>query len=161
MRYRLLKTRSIDLAKVVFSVMLLGLLSIRCVAQDQLAEEYTKLEETRELFQKALKEKRYQDISAYMTSNAEAVGPGTKAWRAMREEAKSRGIFPYDSIRMYPKETVIVSDTVAYDYGVSKVYYSNAKGELIELQDTFLVILKKGKDGKWRLHREVASGQVK
>ena len=62
---------------------------------------------------------------------------------------------------MSPEETVIVSDSIAYDYGTSKVYYTNDKGESVELQDTFLVIMKKDKnDGVWRLHREVASSIV-
>ena len=59
---------------------------------------------------------------------------------------------------MQPKETIIVSDSVAYDFGTSSVYYTNEQGEPVEIQDTFLAILKKDKnDGKWKLHREVAT----
>ncbi len=46
-------------------------------------------------------------------------------------------------------------------FGTSSVYYTNENGEPVELEDTFLVILKKDKtDGKWRIHREVASAVV-
>ena len=59
---------------------------------------------------------------------------------------------------MKPTETIIVSDSVAYDFGTSSVYYTNEQGEPIEIEDTFLAILKKDKsDGKWKLHREVAT----
>ncbi|WP_157976094.1 hypothetical protein [Lewinella sp. IMCC34191] len=57
---------------------------------------------------------------------------------------------------MSPKETVIVSDTVAYDHGTSKVYYTNEAGDAVEPDHSFLVILKKDKGenagastGKW------------
>jgi len=80
-------------------------------------------------------------------------------YKRLREEPF--GQFSYDSIRMQPIETVIVSDTVAYDFGTSSVFYTNENGEPVELEDTFLVILKKDKkDGKWRIHREVASAVV-
>ncbi|NNL01733.1 MAG: hypothetical protein HKP39_05615, partial [Eudoraea sp.] len=49
---------------------------------------------------------------------------------------------------------------IAYDFGVSRVYYTNSEGNVVELKDSFLVILKKDKDGTWRLHREVASSNV-
>ena len=59
---------------------------------------------------------------------------------------------------MRPKETIIVSDSVAYDFGTSSTYYTNENGESIELTATFLAILKKDRnDGKWKLHREVAN----
>jgi ketosteroid isomerase-like protein len=79
----------------------------------------------------------------------------------MYKLGQARGAFPYDRIIMSPKETVIVSDTVAYDYGTSKVYYTNEAGEEKLLTNSYLVILKKDNKGSWRLHREVASGQVK
>ncbi|QLE02412.1 hypothetical protein HX109_12905 [Galbibacter sp. BG1] len=59
---------------------------------------------------------------------------------------------------MRPQENIIASDSIAYDFGTSSVYYTNAAGEPIELDDTFLVILKKDKgDGKWKIYREVSS----
>ena len=61
---------------------------------------------------------------------------------------------------MKPIETVIVSDSIAYDFGTRKTYYTNEKGKVIELQDTYLAILKKGKDNIWKMHRDVASGLV-
>lgn len=124
--------------------------------------EYAKLEETRQAFQLALKEKRYGDLSQFSTKDFKAVSPGSTEWLEYRRQREARlGKFSYDSIVMSPEETVIVSDSIAYDYGTSKVYYTNDKGESVELQDTFLVIMKKDKDdGVWRLHREVASSIV-
>ena len=56
---------------------------------------------------------------------------------------------------------VVANDTLAYDYGTSKVYYTNDAGEPVELEDTYLVILKKdASGGQWQIHREVASGVV-
>lgn len=113
-------------------------------------------------FQLAIKEKRYSDLSKYATKDIIAIGSASAEWQAyrkMREDPK--GLFSYDSIIMYPKETVIVSDTVAYDFGVSSVFYTDSAGNTIELKDSFLVILKKDTEGNWRLHREVASALIK
>ncbi|MGF1669670.1 MAG: YybH family protein [Balneolaceae bacterium] len=123
--------------------------------------ELDSIEETRAAFELAIKEKRYSDLSQYATPDFIAVSPGSEDWmeyKRLREEPF--GQFSYDSIRMRPIETVIVSDTVAYDFGTSSVYYTNEDGEPVELEDTFLVILKKDKNGKWRIHREVASAVV-
>lgn len=127
-----------------------------------LKAELNSIEETRSAFQKAIKEKRYADLRQYATADMKGVSPGSEDWldyKRIRE--KPMGQFSYDSIRMKPQETVIVSDSVAYDFGTSTVYYTNAEGESIELKDTFLVILKKDKkDGVWKMHREVASAVV-
>jgi ketosteroid isomerase-like protein len=124
--------------------------------------ELASIEETRAAFELAIKEKRYADLSQFSTPDFIGVSPGSEDWmeyKRLREEPY--GQFTYDSIIMQPKETVIVSDSVAYDFGTSTVYYTNENGESIELEDTFLVILKKDKDdGKWRIHREVASAVV-
>lgn len=123
--------------------------------------ELAKIEETRNGFMLAIKEKRYQDLANYAMSEMEITGPDTEGWWEMRRLGKERGAFSYDSLIINPKETVILNDTMGYDYGTSKVYYTNAKGEQVELQDTFIIILKKDQDGEWKMYREVASGQVK
>jgi len=124
--------------------------------------ELQSIEETRTAFQLAIKEKRYGDLKQYSTSDFKAVSPGSEDWlEYKRIREKPMGQFSYDSIRMRPQETIIAGDSVAYDFGTSSVYYTNAEGEAIELMDTFLVILKKDKnDGKWKIHREVASAIV-
>lgn len=124
--------------------------------------ELESIEETRTAFQLAIKEKRYSDLKQYSTSDFKAVSPGSEDWlEYKRIREKPMGQFSYDSIRMRPQETIIASDSVAYDFGTSSVYYTNVEGEPIELKDTFLVILKKDKnDGKWKIHREVASAIV-
>lgn len=124
-------------------------------------EELAKIKETRDAFMLAIKEHRYQDLAKLSTADMENVGPGAEAWLKMYLLGQERGAFPYDRILMSPKETVIVSDSVAYDYGTSKVYYTDEEGEEELLTNTYLVILKKDKEGIWRLHREVASAQVK
>ena len=124
--------------------------------------ELKSIEETRTAFQLAIKEKRYGDLKQYSTFDFKGVSPGSEDWlEYKRIREKPMGQFSYDSIRMRPQETIIVSDSVAYDFGTSSVYYTNAEGEPIELKDTFLVILKKDKnDSKWKIHREVASAIV-
>ncbi len=124
--------------------------------------EMESIEKTRAAFEQAIKEKRYGDLQHLSTADFIAVSPGSEDWlEYKRIREKPMGHFSYDSIRMRPQETVIVSDTVAYDFGTSSVYYTNTDGESIELSDTFLVILKKDKnDGNWKLHREVSSAVV-
>lgn len=140
--------------------LLLILLACTIHAQD-IQKELAKIKETRDGFMLTIEEKRYQDLGKYSTRDMENTGPASEGFLEMYEIGKERGAFPYDRIIMTPKETVIVSDSVAYDYGTSKVYYTNKAGEEKLLTNTYLVILKKDKKGTWLLHREVASGQVK
>jgi ketosteroid isomerase-like protein len=132
------------------------------VKEVDIQAELASIEETREAFQLAIKEKRYADLGQYTTPDFIAVSPGSVDWleyKRLREG--SSGKFSYDSIRMRPKETIVVSDSVTYDFGTSTVYYTDENGFQVQLEDTFLVILKKDKsDGKWKIHREVASALV-
>ena len=127
-----------------------------------IAAEVEAINQLRASFQQAIKEKRYADLGQYATADMKGVSPGSEDWMEYRKQREERlGKFSYDSIIMSPEETVVVSDSVAYDYGTSKVYYTNDKGESVELQDTFLVILKKDKkENRWKIHREVASAIV-
>ena len=122
--------------------------------------ELASIEETRQAFMKAVKENDVETIVRLSTPDIKTIAPGSDGWKEMYVVSKKEGPFPYDSIRMTPLETVIASDSVAYDFGNSLVYYTDAEGKVVELKDTFLAILKKGKDGVWRLHREVASSNV-
>lgn len=123
--------------------------------------ELAGIEETRAAFTAALKAGRPQDLQGLVTPDARTVAPGAPDWDLMRRLAAGRGTpFPYDSIVMRPIETVVVNDSIAWDFGTSSVYFTNEQGDVQELQDTFLAILKKGADGVWRLHREVASALV-
>lgn len=126
-----------------------------------IASELAAIEETRSAFESAIKEGRYQDLQKFTTTDVITVGPGNAHWNAMYKLGADRGRFPYDSIIMNPTETVIVNDSIAYDFGTSKVYYTDENGQSRMLEDTFLAILKKDKDGVWKLHREVASSKVK
>lgn len=123
--------------------------------------ELALIEETRTAFEAAVREGRYQDLADLVTSDVITVSPGGPEWERMHRLGAERNTpFPYDSIDMNPTETVIVSDSIAWDFGTSSVYFTDEGGEVRELQDTFLVILKKGSDGVWRVHREVASSSV-
>lgn len=124
--------------------------------------ELQKIEEMRDAFQQTVREKRYGELGKFVTKDMISIGPGSEDWIAYRKLREQYGNqFRYDSIIMRPKETVIVSDTVAYDFGVSSVYYTDPDGVVHEMEDTFLVILKRTKDGEWKLHRELASSLVK
>ena len=124
-----------------------------------IAKELAAIEELRNSFTMAIKEGRYNDIGKHVTSDVITVRAGGQGWDEMFALGEERGRFPYDSIVMSPEETVLVSDSVAYDFGHSLVYYTNEDGEVVELTDTFLVILKK-QEGEWKLHREVASSII-
>ena len=131
-------------------------------AGPDLEAERAAIDATRDAFELAIKEKRYADLKRYATPDFEGVSPGSADWmeyKRLREAPMGR--FSYDSIVMSPRETVIASDTLAYDYGTSKVYYTDANGLAVELEDTYLVILRKDlAENQWKIHREVASAVV-
>jgi len=122
--------------------------------------ELVSIEKTRQTFMKAVKEGDGETIGKLVTQDAKIISPGSNDWSEMYKTSKNKGPFPYDSIVMAPEETIVASDGIAYDFGVSHVFYTNSEGNVVELEDTFLVVLKKGDDGLWRLHREVASSNV-
>lgn len=121
--------------------------------------ELAQIEELRSAVILAIKEGRYEDIGQFVTADAKTVRAGGSGFDEMFALGKERGIFPYDSISMMPTETLIMNDSMAYDWGSSKTYYTNKIGKQIELNNSFLVILKKD-NGKWKLHREVASSML-
>ncbi len=123
--------------------------------------ELKAIESLRSQFQQAIKEKRYGDLGGFTTSDFKGFAPASEDWLEYQKFRQDPlGMFSYDSIIMHPQETVIVSDSVAYDFGTSNVYYTKPDGTLVELEDTFLVILKKDIEGNWKMHLEVASGTV-
>lgn len=123
--------------------------------------ELAKIEAMRKSFEQTVREKRYGDLGKFTTPDMISVGPGSADWIAYRKLREEHGNkFRYDSIIMKPKETVIVSDSIAYDFGVSSMYYTDENATVHELEDTFLVILKRMKNGEWKLHRELASSLV-
>ncbi|MBO0341316.1 MAG: DUF4440 domain-containing protein [Bacteroidota bacterium] len=123
--------------------------------------ELAKIEQVRKSFEQTVKEKRYGDLGKFTTEDMISIGPGSEDWIAYRKLREQHGNkFRYDSIKMNPKETVILSDTMAYDFGVSSMYYTDENGTVHEMEDTFLVIMKKTEDGEWKLHRELASSLV-
>jgi ketosteroid isomerase-like protein len=121
--------------------------------------ELASIEETRAGFELAIKEKRYADLKKYATNDLISLTPICGEWeeyKRLRENPNE--LFSYDSLVMRPIETIIVSDSVAYDFGTSSVYYTNGEGVPVEITDTFLAILIKDKgDGRWKLHRELAT----
>ncbi len=122
-------------------------------------KELAAITELRTQFTTALKEGRYEDMGKWVTPDAKTKRPGGSGWDEMFALGQERGRFPYDSIIMSPTETIIMNDSMAYDWGTSRVYYTNKNDEVVELQNSFLVILKRV-DGGWRLHREVGSSTV-
>ena len=143
-----------------------SILILSCGNKDKAKQEFNVeielagISSTREAFQNAIKEKKYERIGNLVTEDVLVISPGSDDWNSMYKMYPERGPFPYDSIIMNPSETIIVNDSTAYDFGVSRVFYTDTIGKIVELKDTFLVILKKGKDNIWRLHREVASSNV-
>ncbi|MDC6388564.1 hypothetical protein PP182_07710 [Maribacter sp. PR1] len=121
--------------------------------------ELASIEETRAAFELAVKENRFQDLMNYGTKDAMSLTPDCGTWEAfVALQGQPSGEFHYDSLVMKPMETIVVSDSVAYDFGTSTTYYTNADGKSIGLPATYLTILKKDKnDGVWKLHREVAN----
>ncbi|MDH7914208.1 hypothetical protein [Winogradskyella sp. SYSU M77433] len=121
--------------------------------------ELAAIEELRKGFTTAIKENRFADLKNYSMSNVKSYDPDCGYWATYKRlREKPTGAYHYDSLVMRPVETKLVSDSIAYDFGTSSTYYTNAEGEHIELTATFLALLKKDKaDGKWKLFREVAN----
>ena len=159
----------------IISMVILGLIFISCnnsgnvknngsavneVKTIDVAAELEKIEAMRDSFEKTVREKRYGDLGSLVTEDLVSIGPGSEDWIAYRKLREQHGNkFRYDSIIMTPKETVILSDTMAYDFGVSRTYYTDENGTVHEMGDSFLVLLKKV-DGEWKLYRELASSLV-
>nr|WP_297788348.1 DUF4440 domain-containing protein [uncultured Allomuricauda sp.] len=123
--------------------------------------ELARIEQVRKSFEQTVRERRYGDLGKFTTDDMISIGPGSEDWIAYRKLREQHGNkFRYDSIKMNPKETVILSDTMAYDFGVSSVFYTDENGTVHEMEDTFMVIMKKTEDGEWKLHRELASSLV-
>ncbi|WP_281542571.1 nuclear transport factor 2 family protein [Maribacter aestuarii] len=122
-------------------------------------KELAGIEDLRSNFVLALKEGRYEDMGKWVTTDAKTIRAGGPDFDEMFALGNERGMFPYDSIIMMPTETQIMNDSMAYDWGSSKTYYTNKDGEKVELRNSFLVILKKV-DGEWKLHREVGSSVI-
>lgn len=120
--------------------------------------ELAKIEESRTAFQLAIKEGRPGNLKNYGI-DVIASDPDCGPWAEFKELRRNpKGKFHYDSLVMRPRETVIVSDSIAYDFGTSSTYYTNEQGEPVEIIATFLAIMKKDKrDGVWKLHREVGN----
>lgn len=133
------------------------------IGKIDIQKELELIEETRAGFELAIKEKRYDDLKNYATEDLISLTPICGEWEEFKRlRDNPNELFSYDSLVMRPEETVIVSDSVAYDFGTSSVFYTNAEGEPVEIMDTFLAILKKDKkDGRWRLHREVATTNIR
>ena len=121
--------------------------------------EMQAIEDLRDMFEKNIKEQKYENLRPLATKDVKTIGPGMVEWAEMYRLRGERGLFPYDSIVMHPTETILLNDSMAYDWGSSTVYTSDEDGNVIVLRDSFLVILKK-EDGQWKVHREVASGKV-
>ena len=121
--------------------------------------ELAAIEETRAAFQLAIKENRFGDLRNYAIKGVKSLAPDCGAWAPFKElQRNPTGKFHYDSSVMQPRETVIVCDSVAYDFGTSSTYYTSEEGEPIKLTATYLAVLKKDKnDGVWKLYREVAN----
>ena len=121
--------------------------------------EMASIEETRTAFQLAIKEKRYDDLRQLSWPDIIALTPICGEWEEYKRlRANPNELFSYDSLVMTPRETVILNDSVAYDFGTSVEYYTNAEGEPSEITATFMAIIKKDKsDGRWKLFREVAT----
>ena len=122
--------------------------------------ELAGLEKSRAGFQLAIKEGRLADRRKYALDVITS-GSYSGKWAEFKELRNNpRGQFSYDSLVMRPRETVVLNDSMAYDFGTSSTYYTNETGEPIELIATYLAIMKKDKsDGIWKLHREVSNSR--
>lgn len=148
--------------KTIYILILTAFSFMGCKEKPQLNREaeLEGIEQTRQAFIKAVKEGDGEMMGKLTTPDIVVIIPGSSDWVNMYRMNTKQSPFPYDSIVMSPKETVLASDSLAYDFGVSTVYYTDSTGVVVELKDTFLAILKKGEDGTWKLHREVASSTI-
>lgn len=65
----------------------------------------------------------------YGTKDAMSLTPDCGAWESfIALQSQSSGEFHYDSFTMKPMETIIVSDSIANDFGTRTTYYTNSDG---------------------------------
>lgn len=153
----------------VIGVVFAGSLFISCltasekretgISSERLELELRRVHKLRSDFQKFIRKNQPDSLTMLISKEAKIVPPGGDAWKILIQRVGPNNPMPYDSIHMMPEETAILNDSMAYDWGKSKVYYTDSTGTVQYLEDSYLVLLKKEND-QWRLFREVASSTV-
>lgn len=116
------------------------------------------IDELRSAFETAVASGRIEAIGPLLSEGAVMVHPGAPDWKAMAEAAAGKAPFPAGArITIKPMEIVALSDEWAYEFGTSVTTYTpQGSKEVIQLRDTYLLLLRNTGDG-WKAYREVAS----
>ncbi len=111
-------------------------------------------------YQLAIKEGRLTDLDNHYHKDSKVIPPGSEEWNQLSKLEEERGVIvAYDSLFIKIEETQLLNDSMAYDWGISHIYYTDRNGESQFIDDSFFVILKK-RNGQWKIFRELSSAYV-
>jgi ketosteroid isomerase-like protein len=94
-----------------------------------------------------------------MADGAMMVPPAGNGWSDMLAAAEGAPFPAGSSIRMSPRETVVIDGEWAYEFGSSVFTWTPEGGEPEQLRDTYLILFRNQGDG-WKIWREVASANL-
>ena len=96
-------------------------------------------------------------IGALLAEGAVMVRPGGPDWDALAAAASGAPFPPGARIKITPIEVVALNKEWAYEFGTATTtYMREGSKEVLELQDTYLILFRKSDKG-WQAYREVAS----
>ncbi|GEM_PF-1616361 len=118
------------------------------------------IDSLRSNYQSAVNSGNFKKLEMLVTSDHMGIQPGSADWDSMR--ANYRGAFPPNAkLQINPMETKVLSHNWAYEIGTGTLTYPTKDSDKSKsLSDTYMVLLKKTKDG-WKVHREVSSSYIK
>jgi ketosteroid isomerase-like protein len=115
------------------------------------------IDKLRSAYEAAVAAGSAESIQSLLAEGAVMVRPGAPDWEAMAVAASGMPFPPGARITISPIEVVALSEEWAYEYGTAATTYTPADAsEAIQLRDTYLVLLRRTRDG-WKAYREVAS----
>jgi ketosteroid isomerase-like protein len=111
-------------------------------------------------YELAIKENRLDDMDKLYTDDAKVIPAGGEEWNKLLNLAVKRGVsVAYDSLFISIEQTEILNDSMAYDWGTSKIYYTDDNNESQEVEDSFFALLKR-RNNEWKIYRELSSSVV-
>jgi uncharacterized protein (TIGR02246 family) len=113
---------------------------------------------TREAWKAAADRKDAASVAALYTDDATFVGTETPLATGKAEIQKSLAqSLPISKLVSIDSKEVVVNGDVGYDYGTYKQEVTPPGGKTQTVSGYYLVALKKGSDGVWKIARHVAT----
>jgi hypothetical protein len=153
-----------------FKILLILLVMIGCkesensnnIQSDTVKQEemMKSIKEFHNSYELAIKENRLDNMDKLYAKDAKVIPAGGEEWNKLIKLAEKRGVsVAYDSLFISIIQTEILNDSMAYDWGTSKIYYTDDNNESQEVEDSFFVLLKR-RNNEWQIYRELSSSVV-